>query len=195
MWGVCSQETKFVCFRILIFIFTALFLKLHLLYAESLSYEDVIKSALRNSPRVKVKFYDINIAHANYKQSLSNFYPQIYVGSRIEKFENLAKTAGFITAGGQVIGGQPNEWRATMYLSAEYYISNWYKRWFDASYYRLLKDVALYECQTEMKRLAINITDLYSQILEAKIKLYYSDLILEKLKKVYELKKISYAKG
>ena len=46
-----------------------------------------------------------------------------------------------------------------------------------------------------MKRLLEDITDLYSQVVEAKTKLKYSDLILGKLKEIYELKKLSYDKG
>lgn len=178
--------------KLLIF---ALIADASLLYAETITYEEVVKLAIENSPTVKIKAYDIEIAHAGYKQSLSNFYPQISLGSRAEKFENLTKTTGFITAGGQVIGGQPDEWRTAVYLTAEYYISNWYKRWFDASYYKFLKESSFYDCQAEIKRLLKDVTDLYSQVVEAKIKLRYSDLILERLKKIHQLKKLSYGKG
>lgn len=164
-------------------------------FAETLTYEDVVKLAIEYSPKIKIDNYDINIAHAGYKQSLSNFYPQISLGSRVEKFENLTKTTGFITAGGQVIGGQRDEWRTAAYLTAEYYISNWYKKWFEVSYYKFLKESSFYDCQSEVKRLLKDVTDLYSQIVEVKIKLQYSDLILDRLKKIHQLKKLSYEKG
>ncbi len=190
-----SSETRFIYFKIFLFTFLALFLRPSLLFAETVTYEEVVKLALEHSPRVKIKFYEINIAHAVYKQSFSNFYPKISIGSRVEKFENLTKTTGFKTAGGQVIGGQPNEWRTALYLTAEYHISNWYKRLFDTFYYNLLKEASFYDCQTEIKRLLKDINDLYSQVVEAKTKLKYSDLILGKLRKIYELKKLSYDKG
>lgn len=176
-------------------IFLILFLKPFLVLGETFSYEEIINTALKYSPRLKEKAYEMNIANAVYKQSLSYFYPQISLSTRTEKFENLAETTGFIIVGGQVIGGQPDEWRTGLYLTAEYYISNLYKRWFDTSYYRLLKEVTHYDCRAEVKRLLKDITDLYAKIIEGKIKLKYSELILDKLKEIHSLEMVAYEKG
>lgn len=185
-----ANYKKYLIFCLFMFI-----LKPNFIFGRTVRYEEVLEAALRYSPRIKEKVYEIDIAHAVYKQSISNFYPQISIGSRLEKFENLTETTRFLIIGNQVIGGQPDEWRAGLYLSGEFYLSNLYKRWYDISYYRLLKDVVSYECQSEVKNLIKNVTDLYSKVLEAKIKLRYSELIVDKLRKIHELQKIAYEKG
>jgi len=171
-----------------------LFLK-SLCFAETFNYEKILRFAIENSPVVKAKFYDIGISSLSYKQSCANILPQISVGSRAEKFENLTKTTGFITAGGQVIGGQPDEWRTAIYLSGEYYLSNWYKKLPEIKYYKTLKHYSIYDCQTELKKLIKDVIDAYSALIEANIKLKYSNTVLNQLKEVHNLKKSMYEKG
>jgi len=166
-----------------------------LCFAETFTYEKILKLAIENSPILRAKSYDIGISSLSYKQSYANILPQISVGNRIEKFENLTKRTGFITAGGQVIGGQPDEWRTVFYVTGEYYLSNWYKKLPEINYYKKLKDYLIYDCQTELKRLIKEVLDSYSALLEAQIKLDYSNIILNQLKEIQSLKKSMYKKG
>jgi len=179
----------------LFFILFKLFLSPYYIFGETVTYEELIEYAIKNSPRLKIKSYEINIAHANYKKSLSNFYPRFFIGIRVEKFDNLARDNRFTTAGGQVIGGQTDEWRSSVFFTGEYYISNWYKRIYETSYLRLIKESSFYDCLVETKKLIKEITDLYAQVIETKTKLDYSNVILDKLKRIYELKKLLYQKG
>lgn len=164
-------------------------------YAETITYKDIIKAAIDNSPRIKVKREDINILEANYKQSVAGLFPEITLNSRIEKFENLKTEGGLTTIAGQVVGGQPDEWRTTLYLSGEYYLSNWYKRRHETTYYEKLKEASNYDCDIEAKKLLRELTDIYSALSEGRIKLKYSDEMLKKLREIHVLKKRSYGEG
>jgi outer membrane protein TolC len=181
-----------------IFLYINIFLVLWLnspCFAETFTYEKILKLAIENSPILKAKSYDIEISSLSYKQSYANILPQISLGNRIEKFENLTPTTGFITVGGQVIGGQPDEWRTAIYLTGEYYLSNWYKKLPEINYYKTLKDYSIYDCQTELKKLIKDVLDAYSTLIEVNIKLKYSKIILDQLKEIYLLKKLMYEKG
>jgi len=164
-------------------------------FAETFTYEKILKLAIENSPILKAKSYDVEIFSLSYKQSYANILPQISLGNRIEKFENLTPTKGFITVGGQVIGGQPDEWRTAIYLTGEYYLSNWYKKLPEISYYEKLKEYSIYDCQTELKRLIKDVLDAYSALIETQIKLNYSNMILNQLKEIQSLKRSMYEKG
>jgi outer membrane protein TolC len=163
--------------------------------AEEYNYEDIVKLAVKNSPAIKVKVYDVEISTINYKQAFAYIFPQTSIGSRIEKYDNLANKTNFITVGGQVIGGQPDERRASIYLSGEYYLSNLYKKLPEIDYYKILKDYSIFDCQATLKGLIKDIIDSYSALIEAKTKIYYSNLLLEQLKEIYNLKKLMYEKG
>ena len=110
-------------FYLYINIFLVLWLN-SLSFAETFTYEKILKLAIENSPILKAKSYDVEISSLSYKQSYANILPQFSVSNRVERFENLTETTGFITVGGQVIGGQPDEWRTAVYLTGEYYLSN-----------------------------------------------------------------------
>lgn len=181
-------------FYLYINIFLVLWLN-SLSFAETFTYEKILKLAIENSPILKAKSYDVEISSLSYKQSYANILPQFSVSNRVERFENLTETTGFITVGGQVIGGQPDEWRTAVYLTGEYYLSNWYKKLPEINYYKKLKDYSIYDCQTELKRLIKDVLDAYSALIEAHIKLNYSNMILNQLKEIQSLKKSMYEKG
>ena len=165
-------------------------------YAERVTYSDVIKEAINNSARVRVKIEDIRIAHALYKQNYGSLYPEISVNSRTERYENLDKRSqGLDTISGEIVGGDVSSWRSSVYLSGDYYISNWYKKRYEALYYEKLKDVRVHECAAETKKLLQELTDVYSSMMEGKIKLRYGYDILQRLKCIFALKKETFAKG
>ncbi|AEE13736.1 outer membrane efflux protein [Thermodesulfobium narugense DSM 14796] len=164
-------------------------------FGESITYKDVLEFSVQHSPRVKEKVYDVKIAQSLYNQSLSEFYPQISIGGNIEKFNNLSSASAPIIIGGQIIGGQPSEWGTSVYLDAEYYLSNWYKKRHEISYYNYVEEAAKEDCKTETKKLLNDVTDLYAQVVESKIKIKYENLILDNLSEIYNLKKLAYEKG
>jgi outer membrane protein TolC len=183
-----------VKFYLYINIFLVLWLN-SLSFAETFTYEKILKLAIENSPILKAKSYDVEISSLSYKQSYANILPQFSVSNRVERFENLTETTGFITVGGQVIGGQPDEWRTTIYLTEEYYLSNWYKKLPEINYYEKLKEHLIFDCYSELKRLIKDVLNSYSALIEAQIKLNYSNMILNQLKEIQSLKKSMYEKG
>jgi len=166
-------------------------------YGACLTYRDVIRDALDNSARVRAKVEDIHISNAIYRQNFAGLYPVISVNSRLERYENLDKRTqqGISTISGEVVGGDLSAWRSTFYLWGEYYLSNWYKKRFEALYYEKLKDARVYECAVETKKLLRELTEVYSSLVEGKIKLKYSAEILLRLQGVLALKREAFAKG
>lgn len=114
--------------------------------------------------------------------------------SRLERYKNLQDGDG-VTVSGEVVTGEPTAWRSFVYLSGQYYISNWYKRRYEVTYYERLQDARLYDCQIEEKKLIREVTDLYGALAEARTRLNYSFLIMGKLKQVLDLKKQAFAQG
>lgn len=166
-------------------------------YGACLTYRDVIRDALDNSARVRMKIEDIHILEATCRQTFASLYPSISVNSRLERYENLDKRTqqGITTISGEVVGGDVSAWRSTFYLWGEYTISNWYKKRFEALYYEKLKDARVHDCQVEVKRLMRELTDLYAVIAEGKIRLKYGDEILQRLHNVLALKKTAFSRG
>lgn len=175
-------------------IFLAIWLSLPC-FAETFTYEKVIKLSLENSHILKSKFYDVGISSSSYKQSYANVLPQISFGSRFEKFENLTDTTSPEIINGQLISLGLDEWRTSVYFTGEYNLSNLYKKMPEINYYKALKDYSIYDCQTELKNLIRDVSDAYSALLEAKIKLDYSEMILDQLKEIHSLDKSLYEKG
>jgi outer membrane protein TolC len=164
-------------------------------YGEMLTYKDVVRETIKTSARVKVKGEDINISEANYRQSVSYLYPELTLNSRIEKFDTLKQQGGISTISGQVISGTRDEWRTTLYLMGEYYLSNWYRKFYDVSYYEKLKEASIYDCEIETKKVLREITDIYSALYEAKIKLKYSGDIIKRLEGIIAFKKRLFKDG
>lgn len=165
--------------------------------AENITYRDMIKAALNNSARVRVKVEDIHISDAVYRQSFAGLYPVISANSRLERYENLDKRAqqGISSISGEVVGGDPSAWRSSFYLQGEYYISNWYKKRFEALYYEKLKGARIHDCEVETKKLLRELTDVYDALAESKIKWRYGSMTLQRFKDIFHLKKEVFSKG
>lgn len=178
--------------------FLALFIKsISPSCAEMLTYKDVVRDALNNAARVRVKVEDINISDAAYRQSFAGLYPEISITSRFERYENLDKRfdQGLNTISGEIVGGGVSDWRSSIYLWGQYYFSHFYKKRFEANYYEKMRDVRVYECSMEVKKLLREVTDAYSAASEGTIKLRYASEILTRLMAVLSLKKQAFANG
>jgi len=165
--------------------------------AEMLTYRDAVKNTLNNSARIRVKIEEINLSDAVYRQSFAGLYPEITANSRFEKYENLDKRddQAIKTVSSEVIGGEANAWRSSIYLWGQYYISHWYKKRFEAAYYEKLKDASYFECDIEVKKLLREFTDAYGAAAEGKIKISYAEKTLKLLHGILNLKKNAFAGG
>lgn len=166
-------------------------------WAEVITYHDAVRDTISQSARVRVKIEDINISDASYRQNFAGLYPEITANSRTEKYENLDKRAdqGINTISGEVIGGGVSSWRSSAYLSGQYYLSHWYKKRFEAKYYERLKDMSVYDCDSEVKKLLKEMTDIFCALAEGKIKIRSTSEILKRLQEVLALKKQSFQNG
>lgn len=165
--------------------------------AETITYQDVIKAALNNSARVRATVEDIHISNAIYRQIFAGLYPTISANSRLERYENLDKRAqqGISSISGEVVGGDPSAWRSSIYLMGEYHISSWYKKRFEASYYKDLMNARVYDCEVEVKILLREITGIYKVLAEERIRWRYGTNILRNLKDILYLKKQAFYGG
>lgn len=165
--------------------------------AEMLTYRDAVKNTLNNSARIRVKIEEINISDATYRQNFAGLYPEITANSRFEKYENLDKrnAQGIKSISNEIIGGETNAWRSSIYLWGQYYISHWYKKRFEVGYYEKLKDASYYDCDMETKKLLLELTDVYGAATEGKIKITYAEKTLNLLQSILNLKKDAFAGG
>lgn len=162
---------------------------------ENLTYKDAIHDAIRQSARLRVKQAEVEISEASYKQSLSNLYPGLSLNSRLERFETLAKDGEIRTIYGQVIGGNVDEWRSSVYLAAEYLLSNWYKKGYQSRYYRELIDAAKLDAEVESKKLVLDVTGIYGTLSEYFTRVRYEGEMIGKLREVISLRKRAYESG
>jgi len=165
--------------------------------ADMLSYQEAIKNALNNSARIRVKMEDINISDATYRQNFAGLYPEISANGRLEKYENLDKRngQGIKTVSSEIVGGDSNAWRSSVYLWGQYYLSHWYKKRFEAAYYEKLRDASIYECDAEVKKLVRDLTEAFGAVAEKKLRIRYAADILKLLQDVLSLKKNAFAGG
>jgi len=189
--GISRFNFKFVA----ALIFFSVCFSLPTLHGETITYRRVIKEAIDNSARVKIKEIDIKIYESVFKQHRSSLYPKFTLNSRMEKLDILNEDEATTSIFGQVIGGEQDEWRTTSYFMGEYPLSNWYKNWHEIGYYEDLQGVAVLECDVEIKTILKEVTDIYRVIKEAKIKFSYSEDILSRLLKVSSLVKRAYEAG
>jgi outer membrane protein TolC len=175
----------------------ALFVLLNPLCAqgENLTYKDAVHDAIKQSARLRVKQAEIEISEASYKHSLSYLYPGISLNSRLERFETLTKNGEIRTIYGQVIGGNVDEWRSSVYLAGEYLLSNWYKKGYQSKYYRELIDAARFDAEVESKKLVLELTGTYSTLSECFVKVRYESEIIRKLQEAVTLRKKAYESG
>jgi len=163
--------------------------------AELITYRDVIEAAIRSSAGLKVKVQDVKIAHAAYRQAFAGLYPELTLTGRLERYENLDKdTRDIQSVNSEVVGGQ-SSWRSLAYLSGQYEISSWYKKRYEASYYQKLRDAAVFDCSTESKKLARDMTDLFGRLAEGKVRLRYGGKIIKALQDLVDLRNQSLAGG
>ena len=162
---------------------------------ENLTYKDAVHDAIKQSARLRVKQAEIEISEASYKHSLSSLYPGLSLNSRLERFETLAKDGEIRTIYGQVIGGNVDEWRSSVYLAGEYLLSNWYKKGYQSRYYRELIDAAKLDAEVESKKLVLDVTGIYSTLSEYFTKVRYEGEMIGKLREVVVLRKKAYESG
>ncbi len=163
--------------------------------AELITYRGVIEDAVHSSAVLKVKEQDVKIAHAAYRQVFAGLYPELTLTGRLERYENLDKdTRDIQSVNSEVVGGQ-SSWRSLAYLSGQYEISSWYKKRYEASYYQKLRDAAVFDCSTESKKLARDMTDLFGRLAEGKVRLRYGGEIIKALQDLVDLRNQSLAGG
>lgn len=162
---------------------------------DSLTYQDAIHDAIRQSARLRVKQAEIEISEASYRQSLSYLYPGISLNSRLERFETLTKDGEIRTIYGQVIGGNMDEWRSSIYLAGEYLLSNWYKKGYQSRYYRELYNASRFDAEVEAKKLALDVTNIYSTLSEYFIRVRYNGEIVRHLREALDMSRKAYESG
>lgn len=163
--------------------------------AESITYRGVIEDTIHASAALKVKEQDVKIAHASYRQVFAGLYPELTLAGRLERYENLDKdTQDIQSVNSEVVGGE-SSWRSLAYLSGQYEISSWYKKRYEASYYQKLRDAALFDCTTESKKLAKDMTDLFGRLAEGKVRLKYGEQIVKALQDLVDLRNQALAGG
>lgn len=165
--------------------------------AQSLNHRDAVIDALRHSPNLRMRIEDIRISDAQYRVSFAGLLPSINVSGRGERYENLdtRNSNNIQTIGNEVVGGYQSAWRSSVNLTGQYYFSHWYKKRYETKYYEQLKDSSVHQCETEAKKIIRELTDIYGALIEAKIKLDYSNRILRHLKDIMKIKKDAHAIG
>jgi outer membrane protein TolC len=179
-------------FLVLLIIFAA-----HPCRADFLDYRNIVTDSISYSAVLRVKRQDVFISYAQYRGSFAGLYPEINLGGRAERYENLdhRNTDGINSIGSEIIGGNQSAWKASLSVTGQYYLSHWYKKRFDAKYYEKLKDSSIHECETEEKKMIREVTDIFRVIAEGRIKLNYAYEILKRLNEISKLKKEAFAVG
>ena len=179
-------------YLVLLIIFIA-----HPCRADFLDYRNVVTDSISYSASLRVKMQDVLISDAEYRSNFAGLYPEFNISGRSEKYENLdhRNNSGINYIGNEVVGGNQNTWRSSLYLSGQYYISHWYKKRYEAKYYEKLRDSSIHECETEEKKMFREVTDIFRSIAEGKIKLKYADEILTRLNEISRLKREAFAIG
>lgn len=165
--------------------------------ADVLDYRDVITDSIGYSATLRVKSEDVYISNAQYRSNFAGLFPEINIGGRAERYENIDNrdSTGINSIGNEIIGGNQSAWKSSLSVSGQYYVSHWYKKIFEASYYEKLRDTSIYECESEVKKMIREVTDIFRSIAEGKIKLKYANEILTRLNEISRLKKESSAIG
>lgn len=165
--------------------------------ADVLDYRTVILDSIGHSASVRVRSEDVYIANAEYRNNFAGLYPEIKLGGRAERYENIddRNDTDINMIGNEVIGGSQSAWKTSLSVSGQYYLSNWYKRIFEAGYYEKLRDTRVHDCEAELKKTIKNVTDIFRLIVEAKIRLKYADEILSRFNGILKLKTEASAQG
>lgn len=165
--------------------------------ADVLIYRDVVVDVLRHSPQLRMKIEDIRISHAQYRTSFAGLFPSINLSGRAERYENIDSRSqdNIQTIGNEVVGGNQSAWRSSLNLTGQYYFSHWYKKRYETKYYEELKESAIYQCDSEAKKIIREITNIYGSLVETRMKLNYSQQILLHLQEILKIKKGAHAAG
>ncbi len=165
--------------------------------AQSLNHNDAVADALRHSPDLKMRAEDIHISDAQYKVSFAGLLPSVNLSGRAERYENLdtRNTADIETIGNEVVGGKQTAWRSSVNVTGQYYFSHWYKKRHETKYYEQLKESSIHQCESEAKKIIREVTELYGSLLEARMKLDYSNRIAQCLREIFKIKKAAFRMG
>ncbi len=165
--------------------------------AELLDYRDVITDSIGYSATLRVKHEDVYISNAQYRSNFAGLFPEIRLGSRAERYENIDdhNNTDVNMIGNEVIGGSQSAWKSSVSVTGQYYVSNWYKKIFEAWYYEKLRDTSLHECETEIKKMIREVTDIFRSLAEGEIKLKYASEILTRINEISRMKKEASASG
>jgi outer membrane protein TolC len=143
--------------------------------AEPITYKGVVHAALQSSPLMDVKEEDVRIAHSTYRSAAASLYPEVRMVGRMERYGDLSDgNQSMQSVGSEVIGGSRSEWRSQLYLTGQYDVSSLYKKRYEASSHRELRDAASFSCHAEGKRLVKEMTELYGRLSAGKIRLHYA---------------------
>ncbi len=166
-------------------------------YAQDINYRKTVMEALQHSPLLQMRTEDIRIAEAQYKAGFAGLLPSITLSGRAERYENLdsRSTSGIDTIGNEVVGGSQTAWRSSVSVIGQYYFSHWYKKYYEVEYYEYIKNAGIEQCGAEAKKVIREVTDLYSALVEANIKLQYARRILSLLNDILRIKKESHTLG
>jgi outer membrane protein TolC len=165
-------------------------------WSGAITYQDAVRDALNQSARIRVKSEDINISDAMYRQNFAGLYPEISANSRFERYENLDNRSGTLdTINGEVLGGDASAYKSSVSVTGQYYLSHWYKKSHEVSYYEKMRDVRVHECHVEVKKLLRELTDTFGALGEGRIKIRYGGDIMKRLRDVLALKKEAFARG
>ncbi len=165
--------------------------------AEFLDYRDVITDSIGYSASLRVKHEDVYISNAQYRSNFAGLFPEIRLGSRAERYENIDdhNNTDVNMIGNEVIGGSQSAWKSSVSVSGQYYVSNWYKKIFEAWYFEKLRDTSLHDCETEIKKMMRDVTDIFRSLAEGEIKLKYAREVLSRLNEIFRMKKEAFSNG
>ncbi len=187
---------KYKIILAVLFIILIVFIN-HTVHADVLIYGDAVIDSMRHSADLRMKIEDIRISDAQYRENFAGLYPTLNVAGRAERYENIdtRNQTTIDTIGNEVVGGSQSAWRSSVYLMGQYYLSHWYKKRYEASYYEKLRDSSIHQCETEAKKTLRDVTEIFGTLLEGKIKLKYSTGILNRLYEILKVKKEAFAVG
>ena len=178
-------------------VLTILVYRAHNGWAGALTYRDVLLDSINYSASLRVKAEDINISNAQYRSNYAGLHPVINLTGRAERYENLdnRNDGNLYSINNEVVGGSSSAWRSGFYLFGQYYLSHWYKKRHEVGYYEKMRDSSVHQCEIELKKIIKEVTEIFSAIVEGKIKLEYSGKILNRLSKIYIVKKEAFGAG
>ena len=141
-----------------------------------------------------MKIEDINISHAQYRENFAGLFPTVNLSARAERYENIdrKKSTTYDAIGNEIVGGYESAWRTSTYIMGQYYLSHWYKKIFEVSYYKKIRDSSVHQCEAETKKIVAEVTEYFGLLSEGKIKLRYATEIHEILSELLKIKKAAH---